>query len=272
MKPTKNGSHWYQTDGTPLHWVPKKDGSGNRATTLADARKLNLLPSVTHILNLLDKPALNAWKVREGVIAVTTAPDVPGESLDAKITRVLDTEEQQEETAQAARDLGTEIHEACEAYFTGADVPEWLMDMIRPACLEVAKYGSPVATEKILVGEGYAGRTDLIMESVPCWWLWDFKSAKTLPNPKKGAWLEHRLQLAAYAKAFHRMLANAGPGDPHNNSATKPIRTANCYISTVERGKFVICEHDGAWPDLYYWGFETILKFWQGANQYTPKQ
>ena len=56
---TTTGGHWYTQDGKPMHWVDKADGKGTRNTTLRDARKLNLLPSVTNILKLLNNPELN---------------------------------------------------------------------------------------------------------------------------------------------------------------------------------------------------------------------
>ena len=57
-----NGGHWYSRTGEPMHWVKRASGEGTRPTTLADARKLDLLPSVTTILRTLDKPPLNRWK------------------------------------------------------------------------------------------------------------------------------------------------------------------------------------------------------------------
>lgn len=47
-------AHWYTTDGSPDH-----------GGDIRKARKGNLLPSVTGILGLLDKPALTVWKIKE---------------------------------------------------------------------------------------------------------------------------------------------------------------------------------------------------------------
>jgi hypothetical protein len=60
-KPALGSSHWYSLDGKPCHTVPNKDGDGTRTTTLRDARKLQLLPSVTTIIGILDKPQLTKW-------------------------------------------------------------------------------------------------------------------------------------------------------------------------------------------------------------------
>ena len=54
------GGHWYTRTGEPCYEVPKKDG-GMRNTHVGDARKMNLVPSVTGITNQLDKPGLVKW-------------------------------------------------------------------------------------------------------------------------------------------------------------------------------------------------------------------
>jgi hypothetical protein len=253
-------ARWYYIDGKPCYELAKKDGSGMKAPTLADARKLNLVPSVTTILKVLDKPALNDWKVEQGVLAVMTTPQKPGESTDEFIYRVLHVERVQDQEGAAARDKGTEIHAALEAYFQGQEYdPEWA-PWILPAAEAIHAKGERVTTEKTLVGDGYAGRCDLIQETTDAWLVWDFKSAKTLPDPKKGAWTEHKLQLAAYASAFQ----TAG--------IVKPIRTANCYISTIEQGKFVICENDPDWQKVYNQGFKPLVQYWSWLNSYRAQQ
>jgi hypothetical protein len=60
-KPSTNGSHWYALDGKPVHTLPTKDGDGVRPTTIRDARKMGLLPSVTNIISQWDKPQLTRW-------------------------------------------------------------------------------------------------------------------------------------------------------------------------------------------------------------------
>lgn len=258
-----NGGHWYTATGEARHFVPKKTGQGNRPTTIADARKEGLLPSVTSVLQILDKPALTDWKIRMAVLAVVTAPDVPGEGLDSKITRVLESEQQQEEEAQKARDWGVMIHDALEAYFLGKEVEPELKPWIMPAANALCARGSLVCAEKILVGRGYAGRTDLILEAPDHWLMVDWKTAKKLPE--KGPWPEHVLQLSgAYAPAYHRMIET----DPH--MMQKPIRCANCYLSSVEQGKFVLFDHDPDWQKVYNTGFKRLLEFWCYWKNYAP--
>lgn len=245
-------SHFYLKDGTPFYEVPYKDPSkGMRKATLADARKVGALPSVTTILRVLDKPALTTWLIEQACLAVLTAPRQPDEALDAFVERVLHQERQQDQEAQKARDLGTDIHNAMEAAMNGEQVSEEIAPYIRQAVEALKAYGKVAATEKVILGEGYAGRTDLITGTDSFCWLWDFKTTKKLP---KEAYPEHKLQLAAYARAWRTYLTK---------------RTANLYISTSDPGKYVICEH-GDWHEEYANGFLPALTIWRHLNSYAP--
>lgn len=261
---SSDSSHWYYTDGRPCYELPKADGKGMKSPTLADARKLNLVPGVSTILKTLAKPELQAWLIEQAVLAVMTTPRQPGEADDAFIKRVLSDERQQEGEAARARDLGTQIHAALEDLFNGkakdvADVGE-LAAYVGPAYEWMrANVGAVIGNETILSGEGYAGRTDIITARLGDSILWDFKSAKKLPDIKKGGWNEHRLQLAAYCAAWSRMR-----GIPN-------VRAGNVYISTTEPGKFVVCEYTQAdMTDAFNRGFQPLLTIWQYLNKYQP--
>lgn len=265
-----DSSHWYWPDGRPAYEIAKKDGSGVRPTTLADARKMNLLPSVTTILRILDKPALTDWKIEQAVLAAMTTPRIDGEADDAFVYRALHRERHQDQESQIARDLGTGIHAAIENFLLSPhrvispagemqSTRHYLGPWIFPALFSVLQRGSVLDVECCVIGDGYAGKLDLAQEAPDAIWLWDWKTAKKLPDPKKGAWPEHVLQLSAYARAWF------------SRSASKPIRTGNVYISTVEQGKFVICEH-GPWEQAYSCGFMPLVQHWQWATGYKPKQ
>lgn len=261
---SKNGMsmHAYDKNGVAHHWVPRATGRGSRPTTIADLRANNWLPGVTEVIKILDKPALVNWRIKQAVMAVATAPDVPGEALDAKLHRVLEVEEQQDEESRMARDLGEQIHAAMQLAFEGGPISESLKAWIMPAIGHVKEIiQKPLAVEQVLVGDGYAGRCDLIAErqGYVCDLLLDWKSAKTLPDPARGgAWRDHQLQLAAYAAAHRKQQA-----------VTRAIRTANVYISTLRCGEFVYCEH-GPWEPTYQNGFLPLLKVWQWWHDYTP--
>lgn len=237
-----------------MHFVPRASGEGTRPTTLADAKKLGLFPSVTTILKTLDKPALRDWLIRQAVLAVMTAPRLPEEELDAFVTRVLETESQQDQASQQARDRGTEIHAALEAVMSGHECDAEIIPWIREASETLRAAGKVSATEIILFGPGWAGKADLILDCGDSEIIVDYKTTGTLP--KKGSWPEHRMQLAAYAYA-------------RTPSAGKPVRTANLYISTKEIGQTVWCENL-PWEEAYFQCFAPLFQVWCYLNSYTP--
>lgn len=260
-----NGAHFYLTDGTPLYEVAYADPrKGKRKATLSDARKMGALPSVTTIIQILDKPALTAWKIEQATLAVLTSERLPNEALDAFVDRVLNQEKQQSQETETARDKGSAIHDGLELWFSQGPhaVEPSILPWIEPAAQAIAKYGKIEHCEKVLVGDRYAGKTDLIQKNDTTWWLWDYKTTKKLPDPKKGAWSEHRLQLSAYAAAFWASMGLSG-----TDGIPKPIRCANCYISTVEQGAFVICHHHD-WQRTFNAGFAPLVNHWHWANNY----
>lgn len=261
-RPTQSGSsHWYTLTGDACHSVPKKDGGGTRPTTLTDARKLNLVPSVTSIIQLLDKPALNLWKQEQVALAVLTTPRKENEADDAFVHRVLHEEKQQEQESQVAKDRGSSMHDGIEGFFSGLEVPAELEPWIRPVLDRLLEYGQKASAEIILIGDDYGGMADLLQDCGDFWRLWDFKCTKNLPDPAKGAWMEHRLQLAAYAQAFKNKLQRAGQ--------VRPIIVGNIYISTVKEGEFVAIEHEN-WEDAYTEGFAPLVRHWQFVKAYRP--
>ena len=111
----KESGHWYTRNGEPMYTVKANNGQ-QRNTTLRDARKLDLIPSVTTILNVAAKPGLEAWKQQQILLAALTLPRAENESIDAYAERVIQDSKQQ---AQDARDLGTDIHAKVQNAFEG---------------------------------------------------------------------------------------------------------------------------------------------------------
>jgi hypothetical protein len=190
---------------------------------------------------------------------VLTTPKLPGESLDAFVERVLHTDRVQDEEAKAARDKGTAMHAEAEAFFSGGTVSPELVPWIMPALEAIRAKGTGGKTETVLVGSGYAGKADFIQDCAGGWIIWDIKSSKKLPDPNKGAWSEHRLQLSAYAEAFSKQ--------PRQGA----VSVANCYISTVNQGEYVIIPHL-EWRDTFREGFAPLLKYWTWMTGYNPVQ
>lgn len=260
---SSNGARWYTPQGEPCYEIMGKTTGKPRPVNLGDARKQGLLPSVTTVLGILDKPELTNWKIEQAVLAVLTTPRQPGEADDAFVNRVLRVEKVQEQERDTAAEKGRIIHDALELYCSGRkdQVPAALLPYVEPAAAEVFKRcGQYVTSEKVLVGgTAYAGRTDLITKSPECWWILDWKTTKTLPT--KGAWRDHVIQIAAYAAAFWTA----------TRTEYKPVRTANCYVSTLEPGKFYFAEHDPDWRKVYDEAWKPLLALWQWINNYPCK-
>lgn len=254
---SQDGSHWYTVDGNPMYEVIAKSTGQPRPTTLADARKMNLLPSVTTILKVLHKQALVDWLIEQACLAVLTTPRPAEEPLDAFVERVLHTERVQDQEATKARELGTDMHAGLEALFGGGQIDDELRPWIEPA-YEYLRNLCPrtIGTETVVVGHGFAGKVDYIGDALTHELIVDFKTTKKPPT--KGSFSEHRLQLSAYAKA-------------HGGVTPRVIRTANLYISTVDCGKFAYFMNP-PWQEDYEEGFAPLVKHWQWTTGFRPIQ
>ncbi len=259
-------AHWYQRDGVPLHSVLSAKGSLQtatmRPTTLRDARKLGLLPSVTNILGVIAKPELTAWLQEQAVMAALTLPRNPGESEDAFARRVV---EDSLTTRDGAADFGTAFHHGAERVAQTLEV-----DPQHPAAAWLQHYrvwyqANCVRahwTEKVLVNRtiGYAGTADLFIEHVvhgPA--LVDLKTQKistargdarpTSPKPYK-SWC---YQLAAYRQALGR-----------------PVKCMNLIVNSVEPAPPI--EH--VWSDAEMEqgadAFAAAHKLWTIEKGYDP--
>ncbi|MFT4177010.1 MAG: hypothetical protein QM627_10180 [Luteolibacter sp.] len=209
-------SHWYHVNGEPCHQVPYADPrKGMRATTLTDARKLNLLPSVTNVLAVKDKPMLTTWKVDQAIHSALRLTRNEGESESAFLSRIA--EDAEREGIEAAA-FGTLIHEQVESFnLTGAfsgtgEILEYVAPYekyFRERVVEVLH----VEHKVVKVEVGYAGRLDLhaiILDSEGKRRraVLDIKTQRLKSKPKCNFYKEWEMQLAAYGDCLRE------PGDP----------------------------------------------------------
>ena len=197
-------AHWYRRDGEPLHSVLSAKGEP-RPTTLRDARKLGLLPSVTNVLGVINRPELVEWRMTQAVLAALTLPRLAGEAEDAFARRVV--EDAQSRTRVAA-DFGSAFHAGAEHVAKSLEVDPagpyagWLnlhRDWFQTRCVR------SVWTERVLVNTelGYAGTADLLMEhQVHGLTLVDYKTQGVKPGNKARAYDTWCCQLAAYRRAI----------------------------------------------------------------------
>jgi len=191
----KESTHWYDRRGKPAYTVIGANGK-ERNTTLRDARKLNLVPSVTTILGVPAKPALENWKINQALLAVLTLPQLPDESLDDFMIRAKDDSKQHAIEA-AAR--GTAIHADVEAGFS-----ENRDSVAYTAVKEVLDGHFPDQTwvaEDSFCNEGYGGKIDLYS---PSGIVVDFKTKDALKgkDSAKLVFDDHGMQLSAYAQGL----------------------------------------------------------------------
>lgn len=161
-------SHWYHKDGTSCFEVPmKSDPSKMRDTTLRDARKMGLLPSVTTVLSgMIDKPFLTEWAKDNVADAAVTIPDHiwdANRNEPAELKKMIRAQER--EIVEKAQVFGSAVHNAIEDYLgegtQTADplifghmigVQEWIHDNVERV----------IMAEGTLIADLYAGRFDLI--------------------------------------------------------------------------------------------------------------
>ena len=259
--------HWYDKDGKAVFEVPKAKGGGMRATTIADARKLGLYPSVTTVLGVLDKPQLTDWKLAQVSNWCHGNPPQDNEGVDSYARRA--TEGAFAQVTEAA-DLGTAIHAALESHFKGLPVPEGYDAYVQPVAVLLAKEGIKLREHELrLVNTqlGYAGTTDAVFEDAAGdVGILDFKSRKTKPSQKCEPWETEPMQIAAYSAAKFGLFT-----DPHlSRPYLKAPFGANVYISTTEKGRVEIVRYDCNQLEDAWVAFRNALNLWQYLRGYKP--
>lgn len=155
------GGHWYTADGKPMHTIIGKNGK-ERATTLREARKLNLFPSVTTILAVQDKPMLTQWLINQLLDHCVEYPYNPHDCM-------IETYRQgaiynMRKNSRKAADRGTEIHGRLEWFFKmNFPILEESDIYIEPAikCIEKTFGLEGWIAEATFATNGFAGCVDL---------------------------------------------------------------------------------------------------------------
>ena len=187
--------HWYTKDGAPAYTIEGKTGVRN--TTLRDARKLGLLPSVTTINGMLSKAGLDTWKQQQVLLAALTLPRLADEPESDWLSRVM---QDSKATGREAAERGTAIHAVIEAYFDQVYMPEKppYLDSVSKALLDA--FGNQLWLSEKSFGHplGFGGKCDLMAKSG---FVVDFKT-KDADLDKVDVYFEHEMQLAAYREGL----------------------------------------------------------------------
>ncbi len=238
--------HWYKEDGTPCYEVERTDGKGMRPTTLKDARKRSLVPSVTTILSLLAKPGLTRWMQEQAVLATLANPTQrPDESQERYLGRILGAAS---EISKNAADRGNKIHDTLEKLYSAhSDEPiliekEYLefampvVDLIYKIFPEVD--GTWISEESFAVNL-FGGKVDLHSKKHNI--IIDFKTKSAKDFSKISLYEEYCLQLAAYRHGLN-------------------LPEARCYniiVSSVD---------SKVTPRLHQWDEKDLKKSWESFS------
>jgi hypothetical protein len=198
-KVQENG-HWYTKSGQPAYVTEGK--TGERPTTLRDARKLGLLPSVTTINGQLSKAGLNSYFQQEAIKATINFPRLDTESQEEYFKRILELSKQH---SRSAAERGSSIHAVIEGYFEQMYLPE------KPAYLdEIDRVLKDAFGEQPWLAErsfghplGFGGKVDLMAKKAVGndGFVVDFKTKDT-DLDKVDVYFEHEMQLAAYREGL----------------------------------------------------------------------
>lgn len=254
---SSEGGHYYYPDGRPAYTVIGKNGK-ERPTTIRDAKKLGLLPSYSEIMKIYPKPALDTWKVRQGIMAALTIPHLEGEKDEDSIARIFEDSKQQ---VAIAREKGKKIHRAIELYLQGKDIePEY--EIYAKNAVEllykhlninfnicINEYYKNVEHTFACWRDGYGGKIDLWLPEPTC--IVDFKTKEFTADTsiKKLAYDENKIQLHSYE---HGLGISA--------------RLINVFVSTKVPGLIKIVEHKR--NNYYLDVFLKLLEFWRVLKKF----
>ena len=248
-----SGQHWYTLIGEACHRQ-----SNGKATTIKEARIQNLVPSVSGIIGLIERPHLTKWKCDNMIRTTLKNPHVVGEPEKEYITRIHGYSNIDK---QKTMDFGSRVHKAIEEYnqyskFDESKDPElwpYLETYIRWAQERLRKV---ISIEKTVVNTrwGYGGTIDLvckvhgIQEEV----IVDFKTQR-YEGKRPTFHAEYAYQLAAYRKTF------------------KPIpKCISLVISATEPRPAVEKIYTAKELQRSWRVFRAALGVWQQSKKYVP--
>jgi hypothetical protein len=249
--------HFYRKDGSSMHTIVGKNGK-ERTTSIADARKLGLFPSVTTIMDVQAKPALIEWLQQELLNAAIDTPYHP-HAWDADAWRKATLIKMRSKSRKAA-ERGTEIHGKLESFFSGVEVSmdkDW--KYIQPTLLLIEEtFGlEGWVAEKSFANTdlGFAGCVDLYHPDKNI--IIDFKTKDKAELKGVKQYDDHKMQLAAYQLGL---------------GLQKKSRRFNLFISTSSETPGMCSLIECAEFDRFVNMFLHLNEFWRLKNKYDPRK
>ena len=240
---SSDAGHWYHADtGEPAYTIKKSDGTGIRNTTLRDARKLNLVPSVTTILGQITKPGLQVYLNQQILLSALTLPRNENEPESAWLERVLFDSK---EAGRKAAERGNTIHAIIETYFADEvyipEYPKYVYETEQALDNELGLH-KWVAEQSFASSLRYGGKCDLYAPADP---LTDFPGAiidvktKETDLDKVKPYDEWLYQLAAYRHGLG--MPDAICGNLLVNALTNQVRLIIHDPADIADGWAVFC-------------------------------
>jgi hypothetical protein len=242
---TSESGHWYTQEGKPAYTTVGSNGKV-RNTTLRDAKKLNLLPSVTTVMSVAAKPGLEAWKQQQLLLASLTLPKDENESLENYAKRILEDSRQQ---ARDAADRGTAIHAEIQAFYEG-DLKKMNIPYVRKVIGAIQSHFGDrtwISEASFAAPHGYGGKVDLHCHDT----VIDIKTKEFSPDDKITLFDEHYMQLAAYSVGLK----------------IHPPRCANVFVSTIDPYPVIVLEHEPQDIQRGWEMFLALLSFWKAKSK-----
>ena len=238
--------HWYTQEGEPMYTIVGANGK-ERNTTLRDARKEQLVPSVTTILSMIAKPQLENWKINQ---ALNSALTLEKDSLETIEEFAYRCKQDSKRIGQEAAKKGTKIHAMIERGFLGEGTSK-TYKIIQAWLDKNFPNEEWIAEDSFCADLGYGGKIDLYSKSGI---FVDFKTKDSLKGkgPSKLVYDEHGMQLSAYAQG--------------------------CGYDDVERVSIFVDREDNELIACHIWDkesqnkhkemFNSILRYWQLVKNY----
>ena len=246
---TESGHYYDAKTGEPRYTITGKNGK-LRNTTLRDARTLGLVPSVTTITKILDKPGLKPYFRKQMFDSCLTTPRPVGMSDENFYDECC---KWANEHASLAAEKGTAVHGAIERHAQGKTVEPEYFAHVNAVEIALEKVGIALSygqSERSFAHpDGFGGKLDWSNETT----VIDFKTKGEIKDEKKLVWDEHYMQLAAYAYGL---------------SIVAP-RCLNVFVGVTDC-KIVVIEHDAADIARGLRMFKLCLFLWQEKNNYSP--
>lgn len=241
------GGHWYQSDGTPLYEIEKAKGGGLRPTTLRDAKKLNLFPSVTGIIKEMAAPNLTSWKIRQAVEVAYENPHFATETNTDYANRII---AMAEAPVKEKATLGGEIHWAIEQALCGNEFDVNYTPHVYAVTDYLQSLSAEWVAEQSFAHAGFGGKIDAYSENI----VVDFKTKDFTQAKLPKAYENHWMQLGAYRQ---------GLGKPD-------MRGIIIFISISDPGLIHPVEVTNEELTTGYAMFDCLKQLWCIRRNYNP--